>query len=90
MYSGARPIIRPSVEFRVLDDLSGLAIDTAGGQAHALNPVAVAILERCDGSLSIQDLVAEVCEIFDAPSERVADDAHTFLEEASALGLIEW
>jgi pyrroloquinoline quinone biosynthesis protein D len=85
-----RPVLRPTVDFRILDDLSGIAVDSESEQAHALNPVGVAILERCDGTLTVGEIVVEVSDIFDAPREQIAADVHAFLADLAAREMIEW
>jgi pyrroloquinoline quinone biosynthesis protein D len=90
VHPGSRPVRKSTVEFRILDDLSGVAVDSATGEAHALNTVATAVLERCDGTLMIEKIVDEVAEIFDAPRERIAADVEGFLNDLDTRGLIEW
>ena len=87
--SNDRPVVRPTVVFRVLDDLSGIAVDAESEQAHALNPVGVAVLERCDGTLTVGEIVVEVSDIFDAPPEQIAADVHAFLADIAGRGMIE-
>ena len=84
------PVLRESIQFRVLDDLSSVAVDPDSGQAHALTPVATAIIERCDGTLDVTGIVNEVVEIFDGSEVQVRADVHKFLDELVALGLVEW
>lgn len=84
-----RPVLRPTIDFRVLDDLSGVAVDLESEQAHALNPVGVAVLERCDGTLTVGEIVVDVCDIFDAPREQITADVHAFLADIDARGMIE-
>jgi len=88
--SNDRPVLRPTVDFRVLDDLSGIVVDSESEQAHALNPVGVAVLERCDGTLTVGEIVVEVSDIFDAPREQIAADVHAFLADLAAREMIEW
>jgi hypothetical protein len=85
-----RPVRRGAVEFRVLDDLSSVAVDPDSGEAHALTAVATAVFERCDGTLTVGEIVEEVTDIFDAPREQVERDVLAFLDDLSARGLIEW
>jgi pyrroloquinoline quinone biosynthesis protein D len=85
-----RPVLRPTVDFRVLDDMSGVVVNLESEQAHALNPVGVAVLERCDGTLTVGEIVDEVCDIFDAPREQIAADVHAFLADIAGRGMIEW
>src|SRR5688500_188637 len=88
--AGRRPVQRPTVDFRVLDDLSSVAVDPDKGEAHALTPVATAVFERCDGTLTVREIVAEVAEIFDAPREQVERDVVAFLDDLAARRLIDW
>jgi PqqD family protein of HPr-rel-A system len=87
--SSRRPALRPSVEFRVLDDMSSVVVDPASGEAHALTPVATAIFERCDGSMTMAEIVGEVVEIFDCTPAQAESDVITFLDDLAARGLIE-
>lgn len=87
---GDRPVIRTVVDFRVLDDLSGVAIDTSAGAAHALNPVAAAILEHCDGSLTVGQIADDLATIFDAAPDRIASDVRVFVDDLAERGLVEW
>ena len=85
-----RPVRKETVDFRVLDDLSSVAVDRESGEAHALNPVATAVFERSDGRMSVDEIVQEVVANFDAPEEQVAADVRSFIEFLSGSGLIEW
>lgn len=85
-----RPARRSAIDFRVLDDLSSMAVDGESGEVHALNPVASAVLERCDGTLTVHEIVNEVADIFDAPSKRVEHDVIGFLDDLAGRGLIDW
>ena len=85
-----RPTVRTDIEFRVLDDLSAVAVDPNGGEAHALTPVATAIFERCDGTLTLDRIVDEIVEIFDTDRDRAARDVVALLDDLAARGLIEW
>jgi PqqD family protein of HPr-rel-A system len=85
-----RPIIRPTIEFRVLDDLSSVAVDPESGQAHALTAVATAIFERCDGATTVERIVADIVDIFDCPTDQAARDVVAFLDDLASRGLIAW
>lgn len=85
-----RPVIRSTIEFRVLDDLSSVAVDPESGQAHALTPVATAIFERCDGSLTVEEIAAELTEIFDCPAVQLRSDVANFVGDLSERGLVDW
>ena len=85
-----RPVRQESVEFRVLDDLSSVAVDPRSGQAHALTPVATAIFERCDGSMAVGEIVGEIVEIFDCTRAQAEQDVPAFLSDLSDRDLITW
>ena len=85
-----RPLLKSGIEFRVLDDLSSVAVDPESGQAHALTPVATAIFERCDGTMTVGEIMSELVEIFDCTFEQVNRDALLFLNNLANQGLISW
>ena len=85
-----RPAIRQAIEFRVLDDLSSVAVDPESGQAHALTPVATAIFERCDGETTVQQIVVEIVDIFDCTVDQAEQDVVVFLDDLAARDLISW
>jgi hypothetical protein len=58
------------------------------GSYYAIDDVGAFIWARCDGSHTVDDLVAAVLEEFDAPLQAVRDDVVTFLEELSAESLL--
>jgi PqqD family protein of HPr-rel-A system len=84
-----KPVVREKIEFRVLDDLSSVAVDPDSGQAHALTAVATAIFERCDGTMTVDEIVAEITDIFDCDGIQARSDVLTFLGELSERGLID-
>jgi hypothetical protein len=85
-----RPVLRSAVDFRVLDDLSSIAVDPVSGEAHALTPVATAVFERCDGTMTVADIVDEVVDIFDCLPDQAGHDVLVFLDELAVRGLIDW
>lgn len=84
-----KPVIRQTIEFRVLDDLSSVAVDPESGQAHALTAVATAIFERCDGTMSVDEIVNDITDIFECDGNQARADVLTFLGELSDRGLID-
>jgi hypothetical protein len=85
-----RPVLRSAVDFRVLDDLSSIAVDPVSGEAHALTPVATAVFERCDGTMTVADIVDEVVDIFDCLPDQAGRDVLVVLDELAVRGLIDW
>jgi PqqD family protein of HPr-rel-A system len=84
-----RPTLRPSVEYRILDDMSSVVADSAAGDAHALTPVGTAILERCDGTMTVGEIIDAIVEIFDCTPDQAERDVIAFLDELAAKGLID-
>ncbi|HEY8446122.1 MAG TPA: HPr-rel-A system PqqD family peptide chaperone [Thermomicrobiales bacterium] len=84
------PSLRSSVEFRVLDDLSSVAVNPESGEAHALTPVATAIFERCDGTMSIAEIVRDIVDIFECDGAQAEKDVIAFLDDLTVRGLIDW
>jgi hypothetical protein len=85
-----RPLLRRSIEFRVLDDFSSVAVDPDSGEAHALTPVATAIFERCDGTLSVTEIIDEIVGVFDCQRMQAEADVVAFLSDLAARRLIDW
>jgi PqqD family protein of HPr-rel-A system len=84
-----KPVVRETIEFRVLDDLSSVAVDPESGEAHALTAVATAIFERCDGTMSVDEIVDEIVDIFECDGSQARADVLSFLGELSDRGLID-
>jgi coenzyme PQQ biosynthesis protein PqqD len=55
----------------------------------ALNPSAAEVLKLCDGSRSVDDIVATLASTMTTPLEIVAQDVRAFLERLVEKKLIE-
>ena len=53
-----------------------------------LDPVALAILRRCDGSTDLAAIVDDLAQEFDAEAETVDKDVRAFLGDLAARGMI--
>ena len=53
-----------------------------------LDPIALAILRRCDGSTDLAAIVDDLAQEFDAEAETVDRDVRTFLGDLAARGMI--
>jgi PqqD family protein of HPr-rel-A system len=84
-----KPSVRELIEFRVLDDFSSVAVDPDSGQAHALTPVATAIFERCDGTMSVDEIVQEIVDIFECDGDQAQSDVVAFIDELRERGLLD-
>jgi Uncharacterised nucleotidyltransferase/Coenzyme PQQ synthesis protein D (PqqD) len=70
-------------------DGESVLLDRSTGSLHMLNDVGAAIWSRLDGSRTVDTLVAELSEVFEVDSDRVARDVHEFLAQLAQLGLLE-
>ena len=53
-----------------------------------LDPIALAILRRCDGATDLAAIVDDLAREFDAEAETVDKDVRTFLGDLAARGMI--
>ena len=53
-----------------------------------LDDIAHAIVSRCDGEKSVQQIVDELCAAFEAPRHVVATDAKKLLRDFAAKGVM--
>ena len=60
----------------------------ADGGYYALDDVGAFIWARCDGTHSVDDLVAAVLAEFDAPDDVVRADVQSFLDELADENLL--
>jgi coenzyme PQQ biosynthesis protein PqqD len=58
-----------------------ILLDLDDGQYYALDEVSGRIWEMCDGTNSVEAVVAALCQDYDAPEETVAADVAAFLGE---------
>ena len=58
------------------------------GSYYALDAVGAVVWELCDGRRSLADIVAAVCERFDAPSDEVQRDVLEFVADLQGEHLL--
>jgi hypothetical protein len=58
--------------------------------AYALNPMARAIWELCDGSTTIEELTDALCQVFDVTRATAGNDVTDVLEGLVAADLVDW
>ncbi len=63
-------------------------LDRRSQQIHQLNETASFIWDRCDGTMSVPDIIALVTERFDVNSDVAAADVGKTVEELRNLGLL--
>jgi hypothetical protein len=54
-----------------------------------LTPVATAIIERCDGTMTVDEIVGEIVEIFDCDASQAQTDVLAFLDDLATRELID-
>ena len=59
------------------------------GSYYAVDEVGAAIWELCDGARTLSDIVAALCEQFDAPQEMVAADVREFVADLRREQLLD-
>jgi coenzyme PQQ biosynthesis protein PqqD len=63
-------------------------LDTKGGTYFSLDEVGARVWELVDGTRTVTDVVAQLAQEFDAPSETIRDDVVELLGELSAESLV--
>lgn len=81
------PQQNPDIAARVIDGTAYL-MDPTAGELHALSAVGTRIYELIDGQRTVEVIVAELLEEFDADRELVEKDALAFLDELESKGLV--
>ncbi|MEM7707360.1 MAG: PqqD family protein [Pseudomonadota bacterium] len=82
------PEKKPNLEIEVVDD-EMIVLDADNQKVHKLNGTAAAVLESCDGSNSVDDIVTWLAGEFGVPTERVDADVRQILEVFSDSGLLK-
>ena len=83
----AVPRPNPDVQGTTLDGETVL-LNLSTGRYYTLNRVGSAIWETCTGTRSLQAVHVALCERFDAPPERIADDLFALVTHLSHEGLL--
>jgi len=52
------------------------------------DPIAVAVLQLCDGSRSVDTIAAELAETYNAPKDRILADITALLQELADKGVV--
>ncbi len=82
------PKKKPNLEVEVVED-EMIVLDTENQKVHKLNGTAAAVLESCDGSNSVEDIVNWLAGEFDIPANQVASDVRNILGVFSESGLLD-
>jgi hypothetical protein len=63
-------------------------LDRVANKVHQLNPSAGCIWKNCDGSCSVEEIIARLASQFELTPEQVSDDVLKTIAEFKALGLL--
>ena len=77
------------VKTHALPDGSILLFTPHAGAAIPLNASGAAIWTLCDGTRSVDEIVGQLAEDYDAPRDQIETDSRRFLAEMTRLGLLE-
>jgi len=77
---GARPRRNPEVAFREYDG-EAVVVLPSGAEINVLNPAGGLIFRLLDGTRTVPELVATVCEEFEVSKEQAEKDVRAFLDE---------
>ena len=80
MKPDARPILAPHVRLQI-DRLTGEPVLLSPESILALNATSHAIVTRCDGERSVEEMIAELALEYEAPTDALREDVTGFLTE---------
>jgi hypothetical protein len=66
-----------------------LILDRVGGVIHQLNPTASKIWELCDGDSSVEEIVAQIVEVFEVDARTASHDTDQSIVNFRSLNLLE-
>jgi hypothetical protein len=82
-------IINPDVGLREEDEEGGLLFNPDTNQVKVINRTGLFIWKMCDGTKSLNDIVAAIQDGFeDAPADQITEDVNEFIEGMVAAGFI--
>lgn len=84
----ARPRLPRGVRLKY-DDARGGHVLLAPERVVRADPVAVAILERCDGTRTLNELVDELCAAYKGERTRIEADVRTLLADLAAKRMLD-
>lgn len=82
------PIRAADVAYRIIDG-EAILVTAREGKIYSLNSVGAKIWELADGTNSVSEVVASICETFKIEKERASIDCMEFIEELSSKGILK-
>nr|WP_158817785.1 pyrroloquinoline quinone biosynthesis peptide chaperone PqqD [Methylocapsa sp. S129] len=84
----ARPRLPRGVRLK-FDEARGGTVLLAPERVVRADAVAVAILERCDGTRTLNKLVEELCEVYKGDAKRIEADVRALLADLAAKRMLD-
>jgi hypothetical protein len=84
---GSRFRRRQGVVGQVIDD-EAVLLDIQGGEYFSLNSVASRIWELCDGTRTVDEIVAAICVEFDVAADVAVGDVGEMIDALTAANLV--
>jgi pyrroloquinoline quinone biosynthesis protein D len=85
--ASARPRLLRGVRLKQ-DELRGGYVLLAPERVVRADPVAVAVLQRCDGVRSLTDIVDDLCAVYNGERGRIDKDVRALLADLIAKGMV--
>ena len=82
-----RPQLNPDLKIQVVDG-EAIVLDRNNQRVHQLNETATFIIQRCDGTKSIDQLVAALLDHYDVPADVARGNATETLSKMRVLGIL--
>ncbi len=82
------PTRRADVQFR--DEDREVLVVAPQQTAYALNPMARAIWELCDGMTTIEEMTDAICQVFDVDRPTAVTDVRSVIDGLTSAGLVYW
>ncbi len=89
LQASSRPRLPRGVRLKH-DEVRGEWLLLAPERVIKANPVARAVLERCSGSATLAEIVADLASTFDAPEARIEADVRSLLSSLAAKRLLDY
>ena len=89
MFSQTKPTVNPTIVLREEFENKAFLYDPDTGNTYDLNPVGAFVWKKLNGRHSINQIAAELKDIFDAGSSLVIEDLHAFFHDLRSRGFIE-
>ena len=84
-----KPMARPDL---LVVELDGEAViyDEDSTDLHLLNPTATVVFGMCDGTSTMQEISAEIADVFDVPVDQVEPEVRTLVRRLRRAKLLAY